>query len=166
MKSTQLPIIALLALLANGCAVGPNYQKPTVSAPTHWGEPLAGGETNRDASVADWWKNFRDPELDSLISRAAQSNLDLKIAQARVREARAEYGIAVGNLLPTVDARVPTRASGKARTNRWLVPVTICRRAYRLKTTSINPVSTPPGKLTCSAASAAPGVGQGASRRR
>ena len=56
------------------------------------------------AAVAAWWKNFSDPELDSLISRAAQSNLDLKIAQARVREARAEYGIAVGNLLPTVDA--------------------------------------------------------------
>ncbi len=104
MKSTQLPIIALLALLANGCAVGPNYHQPSVATPAHWGEPLNGGETNGPAAVACWWKNFHDPELDSLISRAAQSNLDLKIAQARVREARAEYGIAVGNLLPTVDA--------------------------------------------------------------
>jgi len=65
---------------------------------------LNGGETNGPTSVAAWWKNFQDSELDSLIARAAQSNLDLKIAQARVREARAEYGIAVGNLWPTVDA--------------------------------------------------------------
>jgi NodT family efflux transporter outer membrane factor (OMF) lipoprotein len=104
MKSNRLPIVALVTLLAGGCAVGPNYHQPVVSTPAHWGEPLNGGETNSPACVADWWKNFHDPELDSLISRAAQSNLDLKIAQARVREARAEYGIAVGNLLPTVDA--------------------------------------------------------------
>ena len=104
MKINHLLFLTSLTIWAGGCAVGPNYQKPTVSAPAHWGEPLAGGETNGPAAVADWWKNFHDPELDSLISRAAQSNLDLKIAQARVREARAEYGIAVGNLLPTVDA--------------------------------------------------------------
>jgi NodT family efflux transporter outer membrane factor (OMF) lipoprotein len=104
MKINHLLLLTSLTIWAGGCAVGPNYQKPAVSAPAHWGEPLAGGETNHDASVADWWKNFHDPELDSLISRAAQSNLDLKIAQSRVREARAEYGIAVGNLLPTVDA--------------------------------------------------------------
>jgi NodT family efflux transporter outer membrane factor (OMF) lipoprotein len=102
MKSNHLPIMALLAFLAG--AVGPNYHQPSVATPAHWGEPLKGGETNSPASVADWWKNFHDPELDSLIARATKSNLDLKIAQARVREARAEYGIAVGNLLPTVDA--------------------------------------------------------------
>lgn len=103
MKPNQSSIVALLAILAGGCAVGPNYHQPGVSAPKQWSE-LAGGETNGPAAVAHWWKNFHDPELDSLISRAAQSNLDLKIAEARVREARAEYGIAVGNLLPTVDA--------------------------------------------------------------
>lgn len=108
MKLNRLSIIALLAVFASGCAdvpsVGPDYHKPNVSAPAHWGEPLNGGETSGRTAVADWWKNFSDPELDSLIARAAQSNLDLKIAQARVREARAEYGVAVGNLLPTVDA--------------------------------------------------------------
>jgi len=104
MKPNHLSTVALLAFLAGGCAVGPNYHQPTVPTPACWGEPLNGGETGSPAAVADWWRSFRDPELDSLISRAAQSNLDLKIAQARVREARAEYGIAVGNLLPMVDA--------------------------------------------------------------
>ncbi len=87
---------------------------------------MAGGETNRAASVAAWWKNFSDPELDSLISNAPlQSNLDLRIAQARVREARAQYGIAVGNLLPDGGRfRLLRAPAGKQDTNRWLVPAT------------------------------------------
>lgn len=103
MKPNHFLTVALLTILAGGCAVGPDYHKPTVAAPSHWGEPLAGGETNSAAAVADWWKTFNDPELNSLINRAVQSNLDLRIAQARVREARAQYGITVGNLWPTVD---------------------------------------------------------------
>ena len=95
-------VLGLFALA--GCAVGPNYHQPTVSTPPHWEAPLAGGETNSAVPVAAWWTNFHDSELDSLVDRAVQSNLDLRIAQARVREARAQYGIDVGNLWPTVDA--------------------------------------------------------------
>ncbi len=103
MKPNRLLLLTLLAVVAGGCAVGPNYQRPAVSAPTQWSEPLAGGETNSPVSLTAWWRNFNDPELSSLIDRAVQSNLDLQIAQARVREARARYGIAVANFLPTVD---------------------------------------------------------------
>jgi outer membrane protein TolC len=56
------------------------------------------------ADVTDWWRTFNDPELDSLIDRAVRSNLDLSIAQARVREARAQYGIASAALAPSADA--------------------------------------------------------------
>ena len=107
MKTSDFKKAASLAfslLVLAGCAVGPNYHRPAVAAPQQWGEPYAGGETNSAASVATWWKHFNDPELNSLIDRATQSNLDLHIARARVREARAEYGIAVGNLWPKVDA--------------------------------------------------------------
>jgi multidrug efflux system outer membrane protein len=102
MKLTYLLSAALVTALVGGCAVGPNYHPPTTTAPSKWGEALAGGETNGPAA-AIWWKNFQDPELDSLVDRAVRSNLDLRIAQARVREARAEYGITYGNLWPTVD---------------------------------------------------------------
>lgn len=98
----------MLALFVSGCAnipsVGPNYHAPEAKAPTHWSEPLAGGETNSAVATAAWWKNFRDAELDSLITRAVSSNLDLRIAQSRVREARAQYGGASADLWPTVDA--------------------------------------------------------------
>src|SRR5882724_2971744 len=85
-----------------GCAVGPDYHQPNVSAPTQWGEPMTDGERNSSASVAMWWNRFNDPELNSLIERAVKSNLDLKIAAARVREARAQYRVTSADLWPTV----------------------------------------------------------------
>jgi NodT family efflux transporter outer membrane factor (OMF) lipoprotein len=88
--------------LAAGCAVGPDYHAPQLTAPAHWSESLAGGETN-SPEAADWWKSFHDPELDSLLARAARSNLDLRAAGARVREARAQYGGSSADLWPTVD---------------------------------------------------------------
>lgn len=94
---------AVIAAMA-GCTVGPDYHQPQVSTPNHWSEPLVGGETNAPVPLAAWWQNFHDAELDSLINRAVQSNLDLRIAQARVREARAKYGIASADLWPTADA--------------------------------------------------------------
>jgi NodT family efflux transporter outer membrane factor (OMF) lipoprotein len=107
MKPKYLSSVTLLAFLVGGCAnlpsVGPDYQKPNVSAPAQW-NPLAGGETNSAAATAAWWKNFHDAELDSLIERAACSNLDLRIAQARVREARAHYRMTDDDFWPTVDA--------------------------------------------------------------
>lgn len=108
MKLNHLASVAVLALVAGGCAsmpsVGPDYHKPVTKAPAQWAEPLAGGETNSATATAAWWKNFHDAELDSLITRAVSSNLDLRIAQSRVREARAQYGGAFANLWPTVDA--------------------------------------------------------------
>jgi NodT family efflux transporter outer membrane factor (OMF) lipoprotein len=94
---------ALGLLFLHGCAVGPDYHRPNMAAPAQWGEPMTGGETNGVSSIAAWWKNFNDPELDSLLDRAVQSNLDLKIATARVREARAQYGISSADQWPSVE---------------------------------------------------------------
>jgi NodT family efflux transporter outer membrane factor (OMF) lipoprotein len=108
MKPIRLSTVALLAFLAGGCAnlpsVGPDYHAPETKTPAHWSEPLSGGETNSATATDAWWKNFHDSELDSLIERATCSNLDLRIAQARVREARAQYRIASADFWPTVDA--------------------------------------------------------------
>jgi NodT family efflux transporter outer membrane factor (OMF) lipoprotein len=93
----------LLALLA-GCTVGPNYQPPKPPPVAQWNAPLIGGETNGPANTTGWWKNFHDPQLDSLVDRAVQSNLDLRIAGARVREARAQYRINQADAWPTVTA--------------------------------------------------------------
>ena len=96
--------LSVLATLAGGCMVGPDYHRPQVNTPAQWGEPMRGGETNAPVVPAAWWKHFNDPELDSLIERAVHSNLDLRIAQARVREARAQSQETYANLWPTVDS--------------------------------------------------------------
>ena len=106
MKKQQILSVSLslLAALAAGCMAGPDYHRPQANTPAQWGETLAGGETNAPVISAAWWKNFNDAELDSLIERAVHSNLDLRIAQARVREARAQSQATFANLWPTLDS--------------------------------------------------------------
>ncbi len=112
-KISTLPLS--LVLLAGGCTVGPDYHAPALNAPTQWSEPLAGGENAREVSIATWWKNFNDPELNSLVERAVAANLDLQIAAARVRETRAQAGEAEANLGPTVDGTAGAQRQGASR---------------------------------------------------
>lgn len=91
-----------MLLIAAGCMVGPNYHVPTVKTPEHWSETLAGGETN-GTTFTNWWTSFGDPQLDSLVTRAVKSNWGLKIAEARVREARAQRGLVASELWPTAN---------------------------------------------------------------
>jgi NodT family efflux transporter outer membrane factor (OMF) lipoprotein len=102
MKIAIVMAAMFLALLA-GCAVGPDYHSPKASASAQqWTSPLVGGETNGPADLATWWKNFGDTNLDSLVTMAVQSNLTLRIAEAHVREARAERDVASGSFWPSV----------------------------------------------------------------
>lgn len=98
----MVPGVVLLSGLLAGCAVGPNYQRPQTNALSQWTSPLAGGETNSPVDLAQWWKNFGDTNLDSYIATAIQSNLTLRVAEARVREARAQKGIVSANLWPSL----------------------------------------------------------------
>jgi NodT family efflux transporter outer membrane factor (OMF) lipoprotein len=94
---------ALVASLwFGGCAVGPNYQEPKLSTPAGWQEAPQPGVDVRPAELARWWTSFNDPLLDSLVERAVASNLDLRIAEARIREARAARALAASGLWPTL----------------------------------------------------------------
>jgi multidrug efflux system outer membrane protein len=109
---------AILLLLSAGCAVGPNYKRPETAVPPQWpevgpnnGSPARTGSTD----LIRWWTGFRDEALNSLVDRAVRSNKDLQIAQARIREARAQRIIAGGAGLPTVNASGSyTRISGSS----------------------------------------------------
>ena len=94
----------VLAGLLAGCTVGPDYHPPKTAAPARWVSPPDGGETNLPAAEAAWWKSFHDAELDSLVARAAQSNLNLRAVVARVRETRAAARVVSAGLAPTLDA--------------------------------------------------------------
>lgn len=106
--STVLPI-----LLLAGCTVGPNSKRPQVSVPQQWTVAPARGTSTELPKKDDWWSSFQDPELNSLIERALNENLDLKLALERVQEARAARGIARSGYFPSVGANVSaTRLRG------------------------------------------------------
>ena len=86
-----------------GCSVGPNYKKPSLGAPTAWIEAQQKGVDTRAGELARWWTVFEDPLLNSLVERAVQSNLDLRVAEARIREARAVRASAAAGLWPALD---------------------------------------------------------------
>jgi len=80
--------------------------EPHVDVPGSWSAALgtapAHGITTHAAQIREWWKNLRDSKLDSLIEMAFTDNLDLKIAERRVREARAASGVAKAARYPEI----------------------------------------------------------------
>jgi NodT family efflux transporter outer membrane factor (OMF) lipoprotein len=86
-----------------GCLVGPDYEKPVVSVPDVWQARAVEGIGEGEASVQTWWETFDDPKLTDLLRRAEAANLNLDIAVARIREARASYRVASGELFPEIN---------------------------------------------------------------
>ena len=97
-------VLSLLALA--GCAVGPNFKPPATQVPDSYYSLAktkaapASQVTPDPAALMRWWRNFHDPILDSLVQLALAGNLDLKQAEARIRQARAARGIAVAGVFP------------------------------------------------------------------
>lgn len=104
MHRTRRIASALLLLPLAACSVGPDYQKPDLTPPDGFNEPLAGGLTPNPAQLDSWWRSLNDPALDALIQEAIASNLDLRLATQRLREARAQRGITASEGLPQIDA--------------------------------------------------------------
>jgi NodT family efflux transporter outer membrane factor (OMF) lipoprotein len=84
----------------NGFKVGPNYCPPPAVTGSHWIDADDPRVKSLDGCEPAWWTVFRDPTLDTLVASAVQENLTLKTACFRILEARAERGVAVGNLFP------------------------------------------------------------------
>jgi NodT family efflux transporter outer membrane factor (OMF) lipoprotein len=88
------------ALLLTGCAVGPDYIRPEAPEPVKWLEEKDPVIKSEPADFGRWWTVFNDPVLNTLVERAFQQNFPLQIAGIRILEARAQLGIATGNLYP------------------------------------------------------------------
>ncbi len=86
-----------------GCAMTAGHAPPAPDVPARWSES-PGSSTPAATAMAPWWTTFNDAELDRLVERARQANLDLRLAQARVREARARRAIAGATLAPSIGA--------------------------------------------------------------
>ena len=97
----SLPLFLLLA----ACTVGPDYHAPETKAAPGWLEAGAPGQVD-----LQWWDRFGDPQLSTLVQRAVASSPDIKEAEARLAEARANREAVAGGRLPTVTAKEIGRA--------------------------------------------------------
>jgi len=94
-------LFSLLSLhLVAGCMVGPNYSRPGVKVNQNWLEAQNHRLKEGPCEYKTWWRVFQDPRLDRIIETAYRENLDLRVAGARVLEARAQLGATVGQLYP------------------------------------------------------------------
>ncbi|MDO8891838.1 MAG: efflux transporter outer membrane subunit [Sulfurimicrobium sp.] len=105
----KLFVIGLGAALA-GCSLMPEYQRPDLPVAAQWPQ-TAQPDGARKASATAWRAYFPDQKLQALIAAALEHNRDMKIAAARVEEARALYGITRADRLPTVDAVASEQAA-------------------------------------------------------
>ena len=105
MKFSKIAFAGFAVL--SGCAVGPDYRVPSTEVPRSFvAEAVSGAPGPRGASDVDlrqWWRSLRDRELDSLVDRAIQSNLDLEIALTRIQEARVRVIGTSAEALPQAD---------------------------------------------------------------
>jgi NodT family efflux transporter outer membrane factor (OMF) lipoprotein len=78
-------------------------KQPRVEVPETWSSAPAEGTSTEVAQLKEWWKSFHDAQLNGLIKDALAFNTDLKIASARVSEARAMHGVANAARYPEVE---------------------------------------------------------------
>jgi NodT family efflux transporter outer membrane factor (OMF) lipoprotein len=106
LASTILSV--LLITVVSGClSVGPDYVRPDTTVNKDWNTKLKSDSDKKETvtdNLAVWWNALGDPKLSSLIERAEKGNLDLKKAQAKIREARARRGVARAGFSPTLNA--------------------------------------------------------------
>lgn len=104
-----LAAASLTLLSLPGCKVTSDYTPPQSASPESFNSisvesPVTSQLTNSPATLDSWWKTLNDPLLDSLIDRAVAANLDVRLAESRIREARAQRRFVKADELPAVDS--------------------------------------------------------------
>lgn len=97
-RSRWLPLTAL-CLTLGACSLAPEYHRPAAPVPSQFPGTSAGAT---QGALPAWQDFFHDPRLRALIELALENNRDLRIAVDRVEEARAQFGIAQSERLPTI----------------------------------------------------------------
>src|SRR5881394_1270151 len=94
--------LATAALLLVGCKVGPNYSPPSTAMPRTYAEPAGAASADPSSGEVAWWHHFNDEELSSLVERAVAANNNVKVAEARVRQARSVREVVHSLLYPRI----------------------------------------------------------------
>jgi NodT family efflux transporter outer membrane factor (OMF) lipoprotein len=108
MAWTALAVSLIVLTMISGCMVGPDYHPPKTQAPPAWSgvtnsSATAGTRlTDNAVDLVRWWTKFQDPKLTELVNAALRTNLDVQLAVALLREARATRGKDAGVLWPSL----------------------------------------------------------------
>ena len=86
----------LLGITLTACSVGPDYQRPEF-----WN--INSGSKENKAESRQWYRIFGDETLNNLIAEALKNNPDVKIAAAKMRQARYMFNIRQTDYLPMVN---------------------------------------------------------------
>lgn len=110
-KLQKIGLSALTIILLNGCVkLGPDFTGVTSPPlPQNWNK----GDKAQSDAIAQWWKTFNDPTLNTLVQKAYAQNLDIQSAGLRILQARAALGISENLTLPQLQT-----LSGNAATTR------------------------------------------------
>ena len=107
MRRGALPAIGLFLagnLAFTGCLVGPDYRRPEYPVPTTFRGEAPASATGGSFGDLEWWRVFEDESLIELIRVALVENYDLRVAVARIFDARAQLVIARSFLFPIIGA--------------------------------------------------------------
>jgi NodT family efflux transporter outer membrane factor (OMF) lipoprotein len=91
-------------ILACGCTVGPKYQRATAPVPAKWdvAEPWRESAPKDGVAKGEWWSVFRDDDLSALEKQALDANQTIKVAAARLEQARASAAVQIATQFPTL----------------------------------------------------------------
>jgi NodT family efflux transporter outer membrane factor (OMF) lipoprotein len=114
-KTWRRPLAAVLFCLLAGCAVGPDFERPSAPAVTHYSNgadptrtAVAQGTAQRFANdtqlAADWWRLFSSEKLDALVAEALRNNPGLQAAQASLRQSENSLRSGYGIFYPSIEA--------------------------------------------------------------
>jgi outer membrane protein, multidrug efflux system len=161
MKNTLKIAFITIPLLLSACEVGPDFKPPKAQVTPTFGEAAATQPSNSGTSnqqvVVTWWRSFNDAELNSLIDRAVKNNLDLRNAESRLRQARAQRGVVGSELWPQINA------DGGYQHARGSKNVVIPAAAFQSAGGSGSPATASPGVTPDDVTAGASGAGAGGS---
>jgi NodT family efflux transporter outer membrane factor (OMF) lipoprotein len=97
--------LALCALIG-GCTVGPKYQRATAPVPAKWdvSEPWRASAPKDDLAKGEWWSVFHDDDLSAMEKQALDANQTIKVAAARLEQARASAAVQISTQFPFLSA--------------------------------------------------------------
>ena len=100
LERLSTPAFFTVFIFLSGCAVGPNYKRPIIDSPVAFRS--VSEATNSPSSDLAWWEVYKDASLQNLIREALTNNYDLRIALARVEQARALAMQARSQFVPNI----------------------------------------------------------------